>query len=72
MWITNWKQRRKKGSLGRSAVIHDDDCFHCRKGGELLLCDTCPRVFHLSCVGLRVVPAGNFDFYSHLESNFLA
>jgi hypothetical protein len=25
---------------------HDDECFVCRDGGELLECDKCPKVRH--------------------------
>lgn len=30
----------------------DDLCSICSDGGQLLLCDTCPRAFHRECVGL--------------------
>lgn len=29
---------------------HDDLCHRCRDGGRLLLCDGCPRVYHLRCL----------------------
>jgi len=37
---------------------HDDVCAVCRDSGELLLCDQCPRAYHLHCVNppLRHVP----------------
>lgn len=30
---------------------HQDWCQHCREGGELFLCNRCPRVFHAECAG---------------------
>jgi ribosomal protein L37AE/L43A len=38
-------------SVGRRpSPESDDNCSACLGTGELLCCDTCPRVFHLSCV----------------------
>lgn len=28
---------------------HQDYCEECEQGGKLLLCDTCPRAYHLVC-----------------------
>lgn len=40
---------------------HSDACGRCGGGtGELLLCDACPAVYHLQCVGLREVPLGDW------------
>ena len=40
---------------------HDDVCGGCGgEVGELLLCDACPAAFHLGCVGLAVVPVGDW------------
>ncbi|XP_027204366.2 nucleosome-remodeling factor subunit NURF301 E(bx) [Dermatophagoides pteronyssinus] len=37
---------------------HDEHCRSCHKNGEMLMCDTCPAVFHLSCLDppLKQVP----------------
>ncbi|XP_044425684.1 uncharacterized protein [Triticum aestivum] len=47
-------------SKGRkpSEKQNDDLCSICSDGGELLLCDSCPRAFHRECVGLSSVPKG--------------
>ncbi|TKY74975.1 Increased DNA methylation 1 [Spatholobus suberectus] len=39
---------------------NDSICFLCRYGGELVLCDRCPSSFHLSCLGLDLVPDGDW------------
>lgn len=28
---------------------NEDYCGVCRNGGQLLCCDTCPKVYHLNC-----------------------
>lgn len=37
---------------------HDEACSVCHKADDvdMLLCDGCPKVFHLSCLGLAKVP----------------
>ena len=37
---------------------HDDECFLCDDGGDLLLCEhkNCPRAYHLQCINRKVVP----------------
>ena len=37
---------------------NDDMCAVCGQDGELLLCDGCPRAFHMACVGLQSLPQG--------------
>ena len=39
---------------------HEDECAVCGQEGELLMCDSCPRVFHLECVGLQRIPNGDW------------
>uniref|UniRef100_G1L178 PHD finger protein 21A n=1 Tax=Ailuropoda melanoleuca TaxID=9646 RepID=G1L178_AILME len=45
---------RKRGD------IHEDFCSVCRKSGQLLMCDTCSRVYHLDCLDppLKTIPKG--------------
>ncbi|XP_068947609.1 PHD finger protein 21A isoform X2 [Petaurus breviceps papuanus] len=40
--------------------IHEDFCSVCRKSGQLLMCDTCSRVYHLDCLDppLKTIPKG--------------
>ncbi|GHP11132.1 hypothetical protein PPROV_000986200 [Pycnococcus provasolii] len=42
----------------KKKLVHDDECFNCGDGGDLICCDVCPRVYHLKCAGLRTVPKG--------------
>jgi len=49
------KERAKRPTLH-----HEDFCFICNDGGELLECTACPRVYHLDCVGLKDVPKGAY------------
>ncbi|KAA8544144.1 hypothetical protein F0562_022220 [Nyssa sinensis] len=49
-------------SKGRkfSADENDDLCSICADGGDLLLCDNCPRAFHTVCVSLPSIPKGTW------------
>ncbi|XP_048585248.1 PHD finger protein 21A isoform X2 [Nematostella vectensis] len=39
---------------------HEDACSECKASGELLMCDTCTLVYHLSCLDppLTTIPTG--------------
>lgn len=39
----------------------DDFCHYCDDGGNLILCDKCPKVYHVQCLGLRNKPKGVFS-----------
>ncbi|XP_042512824.1 uncharacterized protein LOC122087686 isoform X2 [Macadamia integrifolia] len=49
-------------SKGRklSSQDNDDLCTICADGGDLLLCDGCPRAFHKDCVSLSSIPRGKW------------
>ncbi|GMH30179.1 hypothetical protein Nepgr_032022 [Nepenthes gracilis] len=38
----------------------DDLCMICADGGNLVICDLCPRVFHPECASLTGVPRGKW------------
>jgi N-acetylglutamate synthase-like GNAT family acetyltransferase len=49
------------GELAGGPIDASDDlCRVCGDGGDLLCCDTCPATFHLDCLGLPEVPAGEW------------
>ncbi|KAK9290995.1 hypothetical protein L1049_009178 [Liquidambar formosana] len=49
-------------SKGRkySAKDNDDLCIICADGGNLVLCDGCPRAFHKECASLLSTPRGKW------------
>ncbi|CAL1533797.1 unnamed protein product [Lymnaea stagnalis] len=55
------KKRRKKKLDPRKE--HEDDCFRCGEGGELVMCDkgNCPKVYHLQCLKLTKPPSGKWQ-----------
>lgn len=48
---------------------HQDYCEVCQQGGEIILCDTCPRAYHLVCLEpeLEETPEGKWSC-PHCES----
>uniref|UniRef100_A0A2N9FL76 Pectinesterase n=1 Tax=Fagus sylvatica TaxID=28930 RepID=A0A2N9FL76_FAGSY len=49
-------------SKGRKYSAKDNDnlCIICADGGNLLLCDGCPRAFHKECASLTTIPRGDW------------
>lgn len=43
--------------------MHEDYCFQCGDGGELVMCDKkdCPKAYHLLCLNLSQPPYGKLD-----------
>uniref|UniRef100_A0A674BXZ2 Chromodomain helicase DNA binding protein 3 n=1 Tax=Salmo trutta TaxID=8032 RepID=A0A674BXZ2_SALTR len=63
--------RVKKNKRGRPGDVevdgyetdHQDYCEVCQQGGEIILCDTCPRAYHLVCLEpeLEKAPEGKWS-----------
>ncbi|XP_039610660.1 PHD finger protein 21Aa isoform X1 [Polypterus senegalus] len=54
------RKRANEDSLTKQGDIHEDFCSVCRRSGQLLMCDTCSRVYHLDCLEppLKTIPKG--------------
>lgn len=51
----------KKTSPAERGELEDGDlCGVCKEPGQLLICDGCERAFHLQCIGLSTIPAGDW------------
>lgn len=47
------RDARKKNEAERKSALqaeHQDFCEVCKQGGEILLCDGCPKAFHKVCL----------------------
>lgn len=51
------------GGDGEEQTEHQDYCEVCQQGGEIILCDTCPRAYHLVCLEpeLEDTPEGRWS-----------
>eukprot|EP00657_Telonema_sp_P-1_P001946 TRINITY_DN14739_c0_g1_i1.p1 TRINITY_DN14739_c0_g1~~TRINITY_DN14739_c0_g1_i1.p1 ORF type:complete len:340 (-),score=63.09 TRINITY_DN14739_c0_g1_i1:167-1186(-) len=60
----NVKPRKRRVMCPKAAS--EDDCFVCRDGGDLILCDLCPRAYHYKCLGYETLPSGAFKCRYHV------
>ena len=59
------KSKRRKSAMRADAKLeHDDMCYRCGEGGELMMCDRvkCPKVYHLRCLKLTKPPHGQYCY----------
>ena len=55
--------KRRLSNSYRLFSGHEDDCFVCGDGGELIMCDrnNCSKCYHLKCLTLSGMPRGKWD-----------
>lgn len=56
-------KKKKKGEDGYEVTDHQDYCEVCQQGGEIILCDTCPKAYHLVCLDpdMEEAPEGRWS-----------
>ncbi|XP_063784025.1 histone-lysine N-methyltransferase, H3 lysine-36 specific isoform X2 [Pseudophryne corroboree] len=63
--VSEDKARRKYVKRKKSEVVkeHEDECFSCGDGGQLVSCKKpgCPKVYHADCLSLTRRPAGKWE-----------
>ena len=66
----NKKKGKKKKDFTSAEAEHNEYCEVCQQGGEIILCDTCPRAYHLVCLDpeLDEAPEGKWSC-PHCETN---
>ena len=66
----NKKKGKKKKDFAQEDAEHQEFCDVCQQGGEIILCDTCPKAFHLCCLEpeLDEAPEGKWSC-PHCEKN---
>ena len=66
----NKKKGKKKKNFADDENAHQEYCEVCQQGGEIILCDTCPRAYHLCCLDpeLDEAPEGKWSC-PHCEVN---
>ena len=66
----NKKKGKKKKNFSAEDAEHQEYCEVCQQGGEIILCDTCPKAYHLCCLDpeLDEAPEGKWSC-PHCETN---
>ncbi|XP_029336100.1 histone-lysine N-methyltransferase NSD3 isoform X5 [Mus caroli] len=59
----NAKLKKRRKVKAEAKQIHEDYCFQCGDGGELVMCDKkdCPKAYHLLCLNLTQPPHGKWE-----------
>ncbi|XP_062867262.1 chromodomain-helicase-DNA-binding protein 4a isoform X2 [Trichomycterus rosablanca] len=57
------KKKKKDDDADGYETDHQDYCEVCQQGGEIILCDTCPRAYHMVCLDpdMEKAPEGTWS-----------
>uniref|UniRef100_A0A4W5NAR0 Uncharacterized protein n=1 Tax=Hucho hucho TaxID=62062 RepID=A0A4W5NAR0_9TELE len=57
------RSKKKAKSAKKKKKDHQDYCEVCQQGGEIILCDTCPRAYHMVCLDpdMEKAPEGKWS-----------
>ncbi|XP_071191501.1 chromodomain-helicase-DNA-binding protein 5-like isoform X6 [Salvelinus alpinus] len=57
------RKKRKREDGDGYETDHQDYCEVCQQGGEIILCDTCPKAYHMVCLDpeLEKAPEGKWS-----------
>ncbi|XP_035277482.1 chromodomain-helicase-DNA-binding protein 4 isoform X3 [Anguilla anguilla] len=57
------KKKKKEEDADGYETDHQDYCEVCQQGGEIILCDTCPRAYHMVCLDpdMEKAPEGKWS-----------
>ncbi|CAD5223983.1 unnamed protein product [Bursaphelenchus okinawaensis] len=65
------KKKKKEDKLKREQQFqedHQDFCDICQQGGEIILCDGCPKAYHKICLDVEDIPDGTWYCTSCVEN----
>uniref|UniRef100_T2MHJ6 Probable histone-lysine N-methyltransferase NSD2 n=1 Tax=Hydra vulgaris TaxID=6087 RepID=T2MHJ6_HYDVU len=63
MAIADKGKLKKKKIKKQQKIVHDNDCFVCGDGGELIMCsrNKCSKTYHIKCLKLDKRPYGRWE-----------
>lgn len=61
------EQGMQRSQMDEEDSDNEDECAVCGEVGDMICCDTCPKVFHLECLKIKEIPEGDWSCYECLQ-----
>lgn len=58
--VNEYEKYNRENNEDPSSFFTNEFCHICGQEGDLLICENCPKVFHLKCLGLTYRPKEEF------------